>query len=108
MSINDVVRACESLAKIGKKPTIALVKTKIAGKIPLALIVKGIQAFQSNSEKLNLVNKTASVEQNVDSTTSKKKQCNCEDRVRSLENEILEMKACITALQAQVKALIEQ
>lgn len=109
MQIDDVISACEALAIIGKKPTIALVKTKVLGQIPLAVIVKGIQTFQSNSKLPSaLGSQSKQIAPAIDAKTSAEKQCNCEDRVIRLENEITKMSACITALQVQVKALIEQ
>lgn len=109
MQINDVIKACEALTNIGKKPTIALVKTRITGKIPLALIVKGIQQFQSNSECVpTLTSESKLTDSTIDAITDAEKRRSCEDRVSSLENEIAKMSACITALQAQVKVLTEQ
>jgi hypothetical protein len=109
MPIKDVISACESLANLGKKPTIALVKTRLGGQIPLALIIKGIQQFQNNSElNQTMANETAPIKQRDDSITTADKQCKCDDRVKHLEIEMDEMKDYIKALQAQVKALIEQ
>jgi predicted RNase H-like nuclease (RuvC/YqgF family) len=109
MPINDVIRACESLANLGKKPTIALVKTRLGSQVPLAIVIKGIQQFQNNSEFApNMASETEPAKLNSHSITTAGNQCKCEDRVKRLEIEINEMKAYIKALQAQVKALIEQ
>ena len=111
MQNNDVTNACLALVNAGKKPTIALVKTKLAGKVPLAMIVKGIQQFQNNlTSGESLVATTALEENHIDTNTTPHNECDCAcaERLSFLEKEVLVMSAYITKLQAQVKALAAQ
>lgn len=50
--------ACQ-LAAENKTPSVALIKSKLSSKIPLAGIIKGLQYWQSNPEPLKII---ASVE----------------------------------------------
>jgi len=111
MQTNDVMNACLALANAGKKPTIALVKTKLAGKVPLALIVKGIQQFQNSlAPSKSLIAEIEREEKQIDTSSSQQNECacTCPERLTSIEKEMSVMSAYITKLQAQVKALTEQ
>lgn len=109
MQIDNVINACQVLTKTGKTPTIALVKTILRGKTPLAVIVKGIQQFQAMSALGEpLIAEIELSEQYREAETTEQSQCGCEDRITSLEKKMSQMTGYITRLQAQVKDLTAQ
>lgn len=109
MQTEEIISACQALAASGKKPTIALVKTKLSAKVPLAVVVKGIQQFQNTSMLGSSIMAQEEVsEQIIKSSSATYKQCNCEERIACLALKISKMEAYIISLQAQVKALAGQ
>ncbi|WP_371372681.1 hypothetical protein [Thalassotalea aquiviva] len=44
----EILKAAANLAKENKKPTVALLKSRLPNSTPLALIIKGLQQWQAN------------------------------------------------------------
>lgn len=108
MQTDEVIKACIALTNAGKKPTIALVKTKLTNKYPLALIVKGINQFQTSlgNDQVDQI-KLDKTDPIIESKTNDDNKCACSTRIEYLEKEMLRMAADIINLREQVKALIE-
>lgn len=108
MQTQEVIQVCLALAKAGKKPSIALVKTKLSNKVKLATIVKGIQHFHVNQElglnqesvEISHANETLAPETQSASTS-----CACEQKIAQLELAIASMSKQLKDLQIQVQAL---
>ena len=106
MQSNDVFKACQAIVSSGKKPTIALVKTKLLVKVPLTTIVQGIQQFNNSSAASKLV---ATKDQQGNQLSHEKaaiaNENSYDKRLIMLETQVETMTAYIKALQEQVKAL---
>jgi hypothetical protein len=119
MQTQDVVNACAALVKIGKKPSIGLVRAKLAYKVPLATVVKGIQQFQSTptitiiAKNKALATSTRDIlEMSADPVTDVQMKaathegnCVSGDRVLYLEQQIEALSRQLKDLQTQVLAL---
>jgi hypothetical protein len=109
MQTQEVIQICSALAKAGKKPTIALVKTKLMNKVSLAAVVKGIQQFNANKE-LGISEASTLPPKDTKNTAispanAALQSCTCEARVEQLENQLNILSEQLIALQTQVQAL---
>ncbi len=89
MSIQQVLKICHTLSEEGKKPTTALVKTRLQSNVGLAIVMKGIQLY-TNDPNIK-----------VEESPAQKpppKACCCTEQLQDLQSRI-------DALQTQIKAL---
>jgi len=100
MSYAIIIDICQSLTKEGKKPTTALVKTRLPHPLPLAQVLKGIQMFQANPNVE--VSPPVEVKENMNGD------CQCAPQLHALEQQISELRKQVTTLQVQVQALRNQ
>ncbi|MDN3652595.1 hypothetical protein QWY77_07440 [Thalassotalea ponticola] len=47
-TLQQIYQACSALQKQNKTPSVALLKARLAAGTPLAVIIKGLQAWQKN------------------------------------------------------------
>ncbi|NRD74843.1 hypothetical protein HQQ94_16775 [Shewanella sp. VB17] len=48
--LESVLAAAKSIANTGKKPSLALIKTKLGINIPMPILIQGLQQFKSMSQ----------------------------------------------------------
>lgn len=102
MSIQHVILTCQQIKQAGKKPTTALVKAKLGNSVPLAQVIRGIQAFAANPS-INTEVPTIPIAE-----TEKNVQCQsqqCKKKIKTLAEHVALLENTITSLQAQVLAL---
>lgn len=107
MDTQHVINACSALVKAGKTPSIALVKTKLPHKVPLAIIVKGITQYQANP---NLATQTSEKPEATLAPSSEAQAvtvpCSCAHQVLQLEQQVAMLTRELTNLRTQVQGLI--
>lgn len=101
MTINDEILAiANQLANQGKKPTVALIKTKIAKQVPLPQIISVLKTWQHDPEFIEI---TSSNELIANKITSR------DNEISTLINqEIQPLKDEIQALKLLIKQLIDK
>lgn len=87
MNTNEVINICKQLSSEGKQPTVALVKTRMAGPKVLPVIINGIKQFMANP---NTVLEEAPT---------------CKDNIKSDSQRISILESQVTDLIAQVDEL---
>ena len=108
-----IIRICENLVKVGKKPSIGLVKTKLTAKVPLAEIIRAIQVFESNQKEgislppevlVNTKDEQSNIDKLDENAVEKCSQCkHHEQRLLQLEAQVQNIQQTLINLQAQVK-----
>lgn len=97
MSFALIIDICQALQKEGKKPTTALVKTRLPHPLPLAQVMKAIQMYQANPE--------IEIPQAKEEIVAPSKHCECSPYLQSLQQQIDQLRSQVTVLQAQVQDL---
>lgn len=120
MHTQDVLNICATLMKVGKKPSIGLVRAKLSGKVPLAIIVKGIQQFHANPQLgIAMEGETSTLDSHKKLITGGNKEtltetcdtemppscASCGHRLNTLEDKLEAIQKEVIGLQAQVRAL---
>lgn len=105
MTINDEITIlANQIANKGKKPTVALIKTKIKTKVPLPIIISVLKTWQHEPSFISLpTEKPIILDEENDSSLINK-----ESFERILHNELAGIKEEIRELKIQVNALINQ
>ena len=98
MSLHTVITVCQALTNEGKKPTTALVRSRLSSPLPLATVMKGIKSFNANPR----VDIPAPIKANEQ---SEEECCQCSKKVRELQAQVNKLSQSLTTLQAQVAAL---
>ncbi len=99
MSLQSVVRICVKLEKEGKKPSVALVKSRLSHSVSLATVIKGVQQYKDFE--------LSDFEEEEDETAhlnEEHPQCTCFGDVIELKKEVSALKAQIINLQKLVQA----
>jgi len=103
MTINDeIVTLANQLANEGKKPTVALIKTKLNKKVPLPVIISTLKTWQHEPSFVSLP------EENADNTDIGNSKINQAPFEQELHDELSNMKKEILELKQLVKELIKQ
>lgn len=103
-NFEQISRAANALAKQGKTPTVALVKTKLSNKVPLPEIISTLKTWQFDpqAEKEQPV-PTSTKEQ---TPTSQELHQAIELAIKPLINEIGSLKSQVQSLEAHIRKLV--
>jgi hypothetical protein len=101
MTINDEILAiANQLANQGKKPTVALIKTKIAKQVPLPQIISVLKTWQHDPEFIEITSSNELIANKITSS---------DNEISTLINqEIQPLKDEIQALKLLIKQLIDK
>lgn len=111
-----VLDACIAITKMNKKPSTALVKTKLTENLPFALIIEGVNYFNANKDAImeKSINKPAlSSNERKQATKDSAKSClessceDCNEAIQALSIEIEILKRQVKDLRNLVKAQSE-
>lgn len=105
MTINDEITIlANQIANKGKKPTVALIKTKLKTKVPLPVIISVLKTWQHEPGFTTLPTEKPIVLDKENNSSS----INEESFERILHDELAGMKEEIRELKIRVQALINQ
>jgi len=101
MTIHDeILTIANKIANTGKKPTVALIKTKLSQTVPLPLLISALKTWQHDPEFISLPEDTPQ--------TSTKNREEAEPLPHSLSEELKEMKQEIVELKLLMKEFLAQ
>jgi len=106
MTTNDeILILANQIANAGNKPTVALIKSKLNGKVPLPVIISVLKTWQHEPSFI-------SKPKEINDTKQKDKIADCTGETelfrQNLNDELTQMKQEIMELKHLVKQLIEQ
>ncbi|MBL0710073.1 MAG: hypothetical protein JJV99_03500 [Colwellia sp.] len=105
MTINDeIIVLANQIANKGKKPTVALIKAKLAKSVPLPTIISTLKVWQHDPNHIILT----LAETNKDSKTNSSFSTETESLRELLDNELSQMKQEIIELKKLIHQLIMQ
>jgi hypothetical protein len=99
MTITDEITIiANQLANQGKKPTVALVKTRLSKSVPLPQIINALKTWQHNPENTVLsVQNNKEINENKTSTSADIEQA-IDQAIAPLRNELAEIKLLLKTL----------
>ncbi|GAA5130707.1 hypothetical protein [Thalassotalea piscium] len=97
----EILIIANQLANAGKKPTLALVKTKLSQPAPLALLINTLKNWQHQPENINLNRDTEIKASSTLVATNNITQL-IADAIDPLQQEIVQLKQRITKLESKI------
>lgn len=103
MTIHDeILTIANKIANTGKKPTVALIKTKLSQNVPLPLLISTLKTWQHDPEFISLPEKTQEIS-NKNNEESVSLPHSLSEELKEMKQEIVELKLLMKEFLAQQK-----
>lgn len=108
MTINDeILILANQIANSGRKPTVALIKTKLKQKLPLPVIISTLKSWQHDPSFIAFSEEKQAIfekEKSDSKVNTKPFEQELQDELASMKKEILELKQLVQELINQQKS----